>query len=79
MHIIRSYVLPLLDAYGDDTNNIVLIGVMYCDVIVCILTVGSIWNALGIEHSNTVWWIRPSSRTMEVSKYHEKGVLEWMK
>ena len=34
---------------------------------------------LGIAHSKAGWKIRPPSRTMEVSKYNEKGVLEWMK
>lgn len=34
---------------------------------------------LSIAHSKAGWKIRPPSRTMEVSKYNEKGVLEWMK
>lgn len=34
---------------------------------------------LGIAHSKAGWKIRPPSRKIEVSKYNEKGVLEWMK
>lgn len=34
---------------------------------------------ISIAHSKAGWKIRPPFRTMEVSKYNEKGVLEWMK